>query len=356
MTESIAWLDELDPAIATAVAGAKMGRLSELSRLGINVPRGFTVTADAYRRHCVASGLDTFVEHQLSTLAGSADYARIADVADTIRARFAQASLAQTLAVGISGAYAELSHRCAQSNQPVAVRSSAVGEDSAHASFAGVFDTYLGMSGEHRVLAAVQRCWASLFSPRALSYLVGRGISHRDMPMAVGVLELVHARASGVAFSIHPVTGKPDRIVIEGTWGCGEAVVQGAVTPDHIEVDKADRRVLTHDVARKEVVSAFDYVRGEVIETTMPARFRNAPILDDEEIGAVADAVCGIEDHYGYPVDVEWVIGRARRPGEPVCIVQARPITVAGRTKSEAVTPCWDPGAYAAKYASGGRP
>lgn len=355
MTDSIVWLHELDPAPATSVAGAKMGRLSELFRLGINVPRGFTTTVDAYRRHCATSGLDSFVEHQLSTLAGMANDVRLATVADTIRARFEETPLEPTLAARIRDAYAELSFRCAAINQPVAVRSSAAGEDSTQASFAGVYDTYLGLSGEPRVLAAVQRCWASLFSARALSYPIGRGVSHHDMPMAVGVLELVHARVSGVAFSLHPVTGRPDRMVIEGTWGWSEAVVQGAVTPDHIEVDKADRRVLIHDVADKKVVSVFDYTRGEVIETETPPRFRNVPILDEEEIGAVADAVCGIENHYGYPVDIERVIGPTRRPGEQVCVVQVRPITVAGGRKSEAGMASWDPGAYAAKYLSGGR-
>lgn len=349
MTGFIAWLDDLDPVSATALAGAKMGRLTELSRLGLKVPRGFTVTVDAYAYQCAESGLDALVEEQVLALTEFTDGDRLTAVADTIRAKFEQTPVEPAVAAAIADAYAELCFRCLEVNQPVAVRSSATGEDSAQASFAGIFDTYLGMSGDTQVLAAVRRCWASLFSARALGYRLEHGVSHRDMPMAVGVLELVPARVSGVAFSIHPVSAKRDRIVIEGTWGLGQAVVQGAVTPDHIEVCKVDRRVLAYDVADKRVVSAYDYATSGVVETDMPARFRDARVLDEEEIGAIARAVCAIEDHYGHPVDVEWVIGRARRTGDPVSIVQARPVTVA----TDDCGTCWDPGAYAAKYAFG---
>ena len=110
-----------------------------------------------------------------------------------------------------------------------------------------------------------------------MAYRLRAGTQHRDMPMAVGVIELIHARASGVAFSAHPVTGKTDRVVIETSWGWGEAVVQGLVTPDHAEVGKADGRVLKYQVADKTVVSAFDYAVGRVVETEMPARLVSRP-------------------------------------------------------------------------------
>ena len=178
------------------------------------------------------------------------------------------------------------------------------------------------------MLDAVRACWASLFNTRAVAYRLRAGTHHRDMPMAVGVIELIHARASGVAFSAHPVTGKTDRIVIETSWGWGEAVVQGLVTPDHVEVGKADGRVLKYQVADKTVVSAFDYAVGRVVETEMPARLVSRRVLDEEQIAAITDAVLAVERHYGYPVDVEWVLDRHRREGEPVCVVQARPVTV----------------------------
>jgi phosphoenolpyruvate synthase/pyruvate phosphate dikinase len=145
------------------------------------------------------------------------------------------------------------------------------------------------------------------------------------------------------------VTGKTDRIVIETSWGWGEAVVQGLVTPDHIEVGKADRRVLSHQVAAKKVVSAFDYAAGQVVEIDMPARLVDRQVLDDEQIAAVVDAVLAVERHYGYPVDVEWVLDRHRRAGDPVCVVQARPVT-AGSPVTESPPAQWNPAAMAAKY------
>ncbi|MEB3022109.1 PEP/pyruvate-binding domain-containing protein [[Mycobacterium] crassicus] len=334
-----------------------MGRLTELSYFGLQVPRGFTVTVEAYQHHFPESGLEDFVDEQLSTTIADDD--RLVTVAYTIRQKIEQTPVEPTLAAAITDAYDELSFRCREINQRVAVRSSATGEDSAQASFAGIFETYLGMSGEAQVLAAVRRCWASLFSARALSYRLERGQSHQDMPMAVGVLELVPARMSGVAFSIHPVSGKRDRMVIETNWGWCESIVQGVVTPDRVEVGKTDRRVLTYDLADKRIVSAFDYAKGEVVEMDMPARFRKARVLGEEEIRAIVDAVCRIEDHYGHPVDVEWVIHQNRRSGEPVFIVQTRPVTATGESDgAQAQKPAaqWDPGAYAAKYAFGGQP
>ena len=234
---------------------------------------------------------------------------------------------------------------------PVAVRSSATGEDGHDASFAGQFDTFLGVTGAETLRTSVRRCWASLFTDRAVVYRMESGLDHRDSPMAVGVLKLVPARASGVAFSIHPVSGSPHRMVIEGSWGWGEAVVQGRVTPDHIEVGKSDRRVLDYRIAQKTVVSVFDYAQGLVVQREMPLRLQSEAILDDEQIQAVIEAVLTIEGRYGHPVDVEWVIDRSRRPGEPVTIVQTRPVTVTAKEEP----PKWDPVRYAAKYAFGNK-
>ena len=354
MPDAIAWLDEVAPDEAVGVCGAKMGRLAELLRAGVSLPRGFTVTVEAFRRHWEQAGLDEVADAALGGLvtdaeAGAAEIepAKIEAAASAVRAELAGRELGADLAVLIGDAYEELSSRCFEINVPTAVRSSAIGEDSGTASFAGIFDTYLGVSGPDRVLQAVKQCWASLFNARAVAYRLRAGTHHRDMPMAVGVIELIHARASGVAFSAHPVTGKTDRIDIETSWGWGEAVVQGLVTPDHVEIGKADGRVLKYQVAAKNVVSAFDYAIGRVVETAMPARLVDRRVLDDEQIAAVVDAVLAVERHYGYPVDVEWVLDRHRREGEPVCVVQARPVTV---TAAAATPTDWNPAAMAAKY------
>jgi pyruvate,water dikinase len=265
---------------------------------------------------------------------------------------FAATPMSDALTAAIVEAYEDLCLRCVDVNVPTAVRSSATGEDAADASFAGIFDTYLGVSGPQRVLDAIRACWGSLFTARALAYRLRKGISHHEMPIAVGVIELIHARASGVAFSVHPVTGKPDRVVIETSWGWGEAIVQGLVDPDHIEVGKSDGRVLKYDVAHKKVVSAFDFADGRVTEIAMPAKLADRRVLDDEQIAAVTAAVTAIEEHYGYPVDVEWVIARHRRAGDPICIVQSRPVTVVA---AEAAPAAYDPVAVAQKYVFSGK-
>src|ERR1700760_1754727 len=263
-------MDEIAPDEAVGVCGAKMGRLAELLRAGVSLPKGFTVTVEAFRRHWEDPDLDEVADATLGGLGADAGPAEIEAAAGAIRAELAGRDLGADLAARIGDAYEELSSRCFEINVPAAVRSSAIGEDSGTASFAGIFDSYLGMSGPGRVLDAVRDCWASLFNARAVSYRLRAGLHYTDMPMAVGVVELIHARASGVAFSAHPVTGKTDRVVIETSWGWGEAVVQGLVTPDHIEVGKADGRILKYQVADKTVVSAFDYAVGRVIETEMP--------------------------------------------------------------------------------------
>ncbi len=351
MPDAIAWVDEIAPEHAVGVCGAKMGRLAELLQAGVSLPKGFTVTVEAYRRHWAQAGLDEVVDGVLGVLGPEAGPAEVEAAARSVRAELTSRKIGADLAALIGDAYEELSSRCFEINVPTAVRSSAIGEDSGTASFAGIFDTYLGVSGPDQVLQAVRECWASLFNARAVAYRTRAGTHHRDMPMAVGVIELIHARASGVAFSAHPVTGKTDRIVIETNWGWGEAVVQGLVTPDHVEVGKADGRVLKYQVAAKNVVSAFDYAVGRVIETAMPARLVDRQVLDDEQIAAVVDAVLAVERYYGYPVDVEWVLDRHRREGEPVCVVQARPITT---TALAAPAPTeWNPAAMAAKYIFG---
>jgi len=350
-SDAIAWVDDIAPDQAIGICGAKMGRLAELFRTGVNLPKGFTVTVEAYQRHWQQAGLDEVAATALAGLDAGAEPAAIEAAAAVIRAQVAEREMSADLAALIGDAYEELCSRCFEINVPAAVRSSAIGEDSGTASFAGIFDSYLGVSGPDRVLDAVRACWASLFNPRAVAYRLRAGLHYADMPMAVGVIELIHARASGVAFSAHPVTGKTDRVVIETSWGWGEAVVQGLVTPDHIEVGKADGRILKYQVADKAVVSAFDYAAGRVVETEMPARLVSQQVLDDEQITAITDAVLAVERHYGYPVDVEWVLDRHRREGEPVCVVQARPVTA---TAPASDTPTeWNPAAMAAKYVFG---
>jgi pyruvate,water dikinase len=360
MSAPLVWLEAGAQASSADVVGAKMARLAELSGFGVRAPRGFAVTVDAYREHCDRSGLAEAIEKELSGVSDGTDHERVAAAAGSIRSRFLGAPIGASLTALISDAYDDLCYECRNVNMLVAVRSSAIGEDSAQASLAGIFETVLGVSGVPEISRSIQECWASLFTARALHYRLEHGLSHLDSPMAVGVLELIPARASGVAFSIHPVTGRSDKLVIEATWGWGESIVQGAVTPDYAEVDKSDKRLLRYDIGDKKVVSAFVATRGRVEEIPMPARLRNARVLDNPQVRAIADAVILIERSYGHPVDVEWVIERGWREGDPACVVQARPESVHGSAAHESDRPPdepaegeWDPVAYASRYAFG---
>ena len=341
----VLWIDGVEPGEAVRRSGSKMGRLAELGTTGTKVPLAFAVTVDGFNEHFASTGLDEAIDAEMAVV-DPTDHLAVEMAADRIRALVVSTPMISFLAEEIVDAYEELCDRASDLNVPTAVRSSATGEDGSDSSFAGIFDTFLGVSGSPRVLEAVRACWASLFSPRAIAYRARHGISHHAMPMAVGVVELVHARASGVAFSIHPVSGKRDRVVIESNWGWGEAVVQGLVTPDHFEVGKTDGRILKRTVNDKKVVSAFDFSAGHVTETQMPERLRLRSSLDDEQIAAVAEAVIAIENHYGYPVDIEWVLDRHRRAGEPISIVQTRPVTVV----EQAAVTGYDPMALANKF------
>jgi pyruvate, water dikinase len=332
VAELVVWTGEEDPAV---LAGPKMARLGELTRAGLRVPRSFVVTTEAYARHMAASGLGARIAEMLGGLGGRPDLPVLRDVAGRIREAFGAVAVCEPVAAAVAAAYDELCVRCRTPDVPVAVRSSAPGEDSDEASFAGVFDSVLGVCGAGRVIDAVRSCWTSRYSARALAYRSGPGAR-----MAVGVAELVDARSSGVAFSVHPLTGRRDRVVIEANWGWGGSVVQGEVVPDHVEVAKDDHRVLRYDVATKLIVSAFDPAAGSVVETAMPPGLRDQAVLDADQIEQIVVAVLSIERHYRHPVDVEWVIGRDGPPS----IVQARPVT---GVPDPGPAPGWDPVGYA---------
>jgi pyruvate,water dikinase len=344
------WLDELGDA-DDAAAGPKMARLGTLRRLGLDIPDGFAVTAEAFLHFLAASGLEGAIDRELATLGDPEDFAALETVSGRIRGLIEVAPLDPSLETALQEAYQELCFRHGEIALPVAVRSSAIGEDSANASFAGLYESYLGIVGEDAVAVAIRRTWASLYVARALSYRLRQRQHHRDTPMAVGVMRLVQARAAGVAFTAHPVTQKRDRVVIEGSWGWGEAVVQGLVQPDHIELDKSDGRVIEYKVADKRVVSTFDWQGGGVVERAMPNRFRAEPCLSHPMVEALWHAAQTIEAHYRQPVDLEWVIEHHWREGRPASIVQVRPITTLH--DAPVAAPKWDPLGYAAKYGLG---
>jgi pyruvate, water dikinase len=345
------WLSELTDKDSADV-GPKIARLGTLLASGIEVPDGFAITTAAFERFLTEDSLGHRIELELERVSDSDNLAELEAASLRVRQLIEQAPMECSFEGALRDAYDELCFRHGDVGLPVAVRSSAAGEDAVTASFAGQYESYLGVIGADAVLAAVRRAWSSLFVARALAYRARQKQHFRQTPMGVGVLRLVHARCAGVAFSAHPVNGKRDRFVIEASWGWGESVVQGTVEPDFVEVDRTDGRVLSYRLGDKRVASLFDPARGGVTEQPLPLRFQRSQCLTSEMIGALWQTISDIERQFGKPVDIEWVIEPAWRSGSPISIVQVRPITTLD-AEAEAPPAKWDALQYAAKYGFG---
>jgi pyruvate,water dikinase len=327
----VVWLDEPAAGLPPERVGAKTSRLADLLRAGVRVPYGFAVARDAYWEYFDQHSVSSIVRHAVRAAASGLDDPN--DAARQIQEVVHSTPMPTEIATQISDAYEQLSARSRSTEAAVAVRSSTIGEDGSVMSFAGAFDSFLGVSGGEAVVSAVKACWASLFGARAIAYRLDRQVSHEDTPMAVCVLELVVPVASGVAVSVQPVTGADDRIVIESSWGWGEAVVQGMVDPDRFEVQKEGGSVLQRVVGHKTVMSAYDLDAGRVSTAPMPQSLMDRPSLNDGEVAAVAAQVLRIERMYRCPVDVEWAVERDGHRDESIRILQARPISGLAATR-----------------------
>lgn len=281
-----------------ALAGGKGANLGELVRAGFPVPPGFVVTTQAY---------DLFVDQaQIAAELQGSDGERL-------RALFDR-PIPDDLAAAIADAYAALT---ADTPGIVAVRSSATAEDLADASFAGQQDTFLGVSGSAAVLDAVRRCWASLWTDRAIAYRAKAEVTG-PVRLAVVVQRLIDADAAGVLFTANPANGRRSESVINAAWGLGEAIVGGAVTPDEIVVgDTAVLRRTTADKAVRTVRTA-----GGTRTTALAGNLRRAEVLDDAQALALATLGRQVEDHFGTPQDIEWALA-----GGELWLTQSRPIT-----------------------------
>lgn len=322
----VVWFEGYWPGLRDEVGG-KAASLGELWGAGLPVPPGFAVTTAAYRRAAADARLADAVAHHLDGV-DVADAGGLAARCGALRAAVASMPLPGDVAQGIATAYAELCRRTGEPDVPVAVRSSASGEDSAEASYAGEHDTYLWVCGADAVVAAVRRCWASLFTERATAYRSGLGIDHRAAVMGVVVQKMVRPRTAGVAFTLNPADGDRSQVAIDAAWGFGEGVVSGEVTPDHFLVDKVLMQVGVREVSRKD--HAFLLGPGGVAKVPLEERLATAPSLTDAEVLAVARLARAVERHHGAPQDVEWALeGDAEVPDdEPAPILlQSRPET-----------------------------
>ena len=305
-----------DPGAVPGVAGGKGASLARLARAGFRVPPGFHVTTSAYLDFIGRGGLREPVLAAMSAVDVS-DAATFGAAAARIGELFAGQPVPAPTAAAIAGAYA-----CLGDDVPVAVRSSATVEDLPGMSAAGQHDTYLNVRGEAAVLDAVKRCWASLWSARAIGYRARRGVEPGEVSIAVVVQQLVPAEAAGVMFTIDPVDGARDKVVISANWGLGESVVAGDVTPDVAVVDRASGTLVSYQVGSKEMMTVADGTATRAAGT--PAGLRSAAVLSPAQAGELARVGLAIEKLYDEPVDVEWALAA----GE-LSVVQARPVTTA---------------------------
>ncbi|HEX6709413.1 MAG TPA: PEP/pyruvate-binding domain-containing protein [Rubrobacter sp.] len=299
---------------ALPVAGGKGANLGELVRAGLPVPAGFCITTAAYELVAADAGL----EPTLAALAETPpeDTERLAGLAAEARSRLSEASVPRALARAIAEAYGELGEAV-----PVAVRSSATAEDLPYASFAGQQDTYLNVVGVESVLDAVRRCWASLWTDRAVSYRATNGIDPHGVRLAVAVQRMVDSSVAGVLFTANPVSGKRRQAVIDASPGLGEAVVSGMVNPDHFVVDTATGTIVERRLGDKRV--AVRAAAGSGTERVEMAASEDEASLSDGQILALAKLGARVEEHYGSPQDTEWAIDGDGK----TWLLQARPIT-----------------------------
>ncbi len=337
-TRLILWFEELTKDDVPLVGG-KNANLGEMLRAGIPVPPGFAVTAYAYKKFIEETGIKDRIyeilrERVPERAAKPEDYM---EASKEIRALIEKTEMPRDIEEEIRKAYRELSKRVGKDEEFVAVRSSATAEDLPDASFAGQQETYLNVKGEDEVVEKVRKCWSSLFTPRAIFYREQKGFEHEKVLISVAVQKMVNSRSAGVMFTIHPVTGEEDKILIEGTWGLGEAVVSGAVTPDEWIVDKKTLEIVNQRIVEKTVEYIRDPKTGRTIHAEVPPKRRNTPSLNEDEVKKLAELGIKIEQHYGRPMDIEWAIDRDLQFPESVFIVQARPETVWSVRRSEEI-------------------
>lgn len=330
----VVWFDEFTEEHRDRVGG-KNASLGSMITAGLPVPPGFAVTTDAYESLRAQPDLVAMVRGALDPLDVS-DSRMLAKVGAEIREAILSRPIGDDIDRAIRAAYAELSGRCGSDAIGVAVRSSATAEDLPDASFAGQQDTYLWISGADDVVEHVRRCWASIFTDRAIAYREQFGYDYRQISMSVGVQKMVDPRAAGVAFTLNPSTGDRSQVAIDASWGLGESVVSGEVTPDNFVVDKVLREVVDRTISDKAIEHRL--VDGCVSVCEVEADRRDVPCLTDAEICAVAAMARRAEKHYGRPQDVEWALDRDLPDGENVILLQARPETVWSKQPRVSVT------------------
>ncbi|NLE03221.1 MAG: phosphoenolpyruvate synthase, partial [Crenarchaeota archaeon] len=319
------------------IVGGKNASLGEMINAGMPVPPGFAITAFSYERFINETGLTEKIYKVIKEIITDVTDPKQYDIASKkIRELIENSQIPKDIEAEIKSAYKELNKRLELKDAFVAVRSSATAEDLPDASFAGQQETYLNVKGVDDLIEKVLKCWSSLFTPRAIFYRNEKGFAHDKVFISVGVQKMVHSRAAGVMFTINPVTGNRDEIVIEGNYGLGESVVSGAVNPDDFVVDKNSVAIKSRRIARKTIQYIRDPATGKTVHLDILEDKQNVQCVTDEEIHKLAELAKQIEKHYNKPMDIEWAIDQDLPFPRSIFVVQARPETIWGEKSMDA--------------------
>ena len=310
------------------IAGGKGANLGELTQAGIPVPPGFVVTAQAYEKFMEEAGINNRVMSILEEIDIN-DTKALQAAAEEIKAIINEAPIPEDMVVLILEAYNQLCQKVGEDDTDVAIRSSATAEDLPEASFAGQQDTFLHVSGNEEVIEYIRKCWASLFEARAIFYREENNFEHSKVYIAVVVQKMANADKAGVMFTVNPSTGE-EIALIEGSWGLGESVVSGDVTPDNYQVDKKDNDIINVTISDKKVMYTNDE-NGTSVKVEVPEEKRNERVLSDEELIELTEMGKRVQAHYGEPMDTEWAFER-----DNLFLLQARPITTLGDVEAKA--------------------
>lgn len=324
---------------------ASLGEMiSKLSPLGVRVPNGFALTTEAFWEFIAANNLKSTIQEALASL-DRKDFANLHEVGETIRAAMLLGTIPQAIKEAIVKEYLTLAENGIRAT--VAVRSSATAEDLPNASFAGQQETFLNVSGEEEVVLAVRKCFASLYTDRAIKYREDNKFDHMKVGLSVGIQRMIRADkgASGVAFTIDPDTGFNNAMLVTGAWGLGENVVGGAVIPDEFMLFKPSlrtgkRAVISKKLGLKEKMMVLNDGKQHDPDVRMlnidtPEALRNSFVLTDLQLEHLGLWLLAIEEHYGRPMDIEWALDGIT--GE-LWILQARPETVRSREQHLTIT------------------
>ncbi|MFB3888957.1 MAG: phosphoenolpyruvate synthase [Candidatus Bathyarchaeia archaeon] len=326
--ELVLWFENLR-VTDIPVVGGKNASLGEMIHADLPVPPGFAVTAFAYEKYLEEARLAEKIYGIIKETVTDSNDPKLYDAASKkIRALIEKTPVPKAIEDAIKTAYRELNKRLDMKDAFVAVRSSATAEDLPDASFAGQQETFLNVKGPADLMDKVVKCWSSLFTPRAIFYRNEKGFAHEKVFISVGVQKMVNSRAAGVMFTINPVTGNPDEIVIEGNYGLGETVVSGAVNPDDFVVDKKTLALKERRLARKTIKYIRDPKTGQTVHLDVPEEEQREPCVNDAEILKLAELAQKIEAHYKKAMDIEWAIDRDLPFPQNIFVVQARPETV----------------------------